>query len=97
MRTAGLCFQILISLAATSNSQTVVQGGDETSASFIDNAMKLREKVLFRVEPVSVQRSTNSTLPSKYFWHTSIVTTTFWIGETPSDNNPVPNAASAWD
>lgn len=27
----------------------------------------------------------------------NIVTTVFWIGEKPSENNPVPNRASSWD
>lgn len=30
-------------------------------------------------------------------WKTNIVTTTFWIGEKPTANNPVPNRASSWD
>lgn len=33
----------------------------------------------------------------KYPWRNSIVTTTFWIGENPTQNNPVPNHASSWD
>ncbi|HEV7403462.1 MAG TPA: hypothetical protein VGO11_11060 [Chthoniobacteraceae bacterium] len=30
-------------------------------------------------------------------WKTGIVTTTFWVGEKASKNNPVPNHASSWD
>lgn len=33
----------------------------------------------------------------KYPWKKNIVTTTFWIGEEPTKNNPVPNQASSWD
>jgi hypothetical protein len=33
----------------------------------------------------------------RYPWKRSIVTTTFWIGEKPAKNNPVPNHASSWD
>ena len=33
----------------------------------------------------------------RYPWKTNIVTTIFWIGEKPSENNPVPNRASSWD
>ena len=33
----------------------------------------------------------------RYPWKSNIVTTVFWIGEKPSDNNPVPNRASSWD
>src|ERR1051326_3226990 len=32
-----------------------------------------------------------------YPWKRSIVTTVFWIGEKPSENNPVPNKSSSWD
>ncbi len=30
-------------------------------------------------------------------WKKDIVTTVFWIGEKPTENNPVPNKASSWD
>ena len=33
----------------------------------------------------------------RYPWRREIVTTTFWIGEKPARNNPVPNSASSWD
>ena len=33
----------------------------------------------------------------RYPWKRDIVTTTFWIGEKPAKNNPVPNHASSWD
>ncbi len=33
----------------------------------------------------------------RYPWKRSIVTTTFWVGEKPTRNNPVPNHISAWD
>jgi hypothetical protein len=33
----------------------------------------------------------------RYPWKSNIVTTIFWIGEKPSDNNPVPNRTSSWD
>src|SRR4051794_1641861 len=32
-----------------------------------------------------------------FAWKRGIVTTVFWIGEEPSENNPVPNRASSWD
>jgi hypothetical protein len=34
---------------------------------------------------------------SRYPWKREIVTTTFWVGETATQNNPVPNSASCWD
>jgi hypothetical protein len=33
----------------------------------------------------------------RYPWKKDIVTTTFWIGEKPTPNNPVPNHKSSWD
>ena len=33
----------------------------------------------------------------RYPWRRDIVTTTFWIGEKPTRNNPTPNHYSAWD
>jgi hypothetical protein len=33
----------------------------------------------------------------RYPWKTGIVTTTFWVGEAPTKNNPTPNYASSWD
>ncbi|HZR78535.1 MAG TPA: hypothetical protein VFA58_04965 [Chthoniobacterales bacterium] len=33
----------------------------------------------------------------RYPWKRQIVTTVFWIGEKPSENNPIPNKASSWD
>ncbi|HWB05985.1 MAG TPA: hypothetical protein VG796_23385 [Verrucomicrobiales bacterium] len=33
----------------------------------------------------------------KYPWRRNIPTTIFWIGESPSENNPTPNHASSWD
>jgi hypothetical protein len=34
---------------------------------------------------------------TRYAWKQKIVTTTFWIGEKPTKNNPTPNRASSWD
>lgn len=33
----------------------------------------------------------------RYPWKRSIVTTTFWVGEEPTLNNPMPNHISSWD
>jgi hypothetical protein len=34
---------------------------------------------------------------TRYPWRTNIVTTVFWVGEQPSENNPTPNHKSSWD
>lgn len=33
----------------------------------------------------------------KFPWKTDIVATVFWVGELPTQNNPVPNTMSSWD
>jgi len=69
----------------------------ESSADFAKYAMKLRDQALSKVEPqVFVPTASRNTV-SRFPWKTNIVTTIFWIGETPSGNNPVPNHKSSWD
>lgn len=34
---------------------------------------------------------------TRYPWKTDIVATVFWIGESPTANNPTPNSKSSWD
>jgi hypothetical protein len=63
---------------------------------------KLKDDVLFRVDPISYTPSNSSVAsPGKngerFPWRNDIVTTVFWIGENPTANNPVPNHASSWD
>jgi hypothetical protein len=62
---------------------------------------KLRESVLSRpdLQPLATNGLTDPPKPSieRYPWKNGIVTTTFWIGEQPTKNNPVPNHASSWD
>ena len=61
-------------------------------------AMKLREQAMLKVEPLQVFVPTSSrTSTQRYPWKTNIVTTVFWIGEQPTENNPVPNNKSSWD
>ena len=83
---------LLGALAFTGTAQATVM-------SFEEKALRLRESVLLRVEP----RLPRSTSPNRagnsrqYPWKNNIVTTVFWIGETPTANNPVPNTKSSWD
>jgi hypothetical protein len=55
------------------------------------------ESILFTPTPETLEPIPSEAAGEKFPWHLQIVTTTFWIGETPSGNNPVPNRASAWD
>jgi hypothetical protein len=69
----------------------------ESSADFAKYAMKLRDQALSKVEPQVFVPTTSRNTVSRFPWKTNIVTTIFWIGETPSGNNPVPNHKSSWD
>lgn len=62
---------------------------------------KLRESVLSRpdLSPSLAGEAGDPPPPSpdRYPWKKQIVTTTFWVGEAPTKNNPVPNHVSSWD
>ncbi len=69
----------------------------ESSADFAKYAMKLREQAMMKVEPQVFVPTSSRTSTQRYPWKTNIVTTVFWIGEQPTQNNPVPNTKSSWD
>ena len=69
----------------------------ESSADFAKYAMKLREQALLKVEPQVFVPTTSRTSMTRFPWKTNIITTVFWIGEQPTENNPVPNTKSSWD
>ena len=52
-----------------------------------------KETSLPRVFSPTQPRNTYTRFP----WRRNIVTTVFWIGEKPTQNNPTPNTMSAWD
>lgn len=52
-----------------------------------------KETSLPRVFAPTRPRNTYTRFP----WKRNIVSTVFWIGETPTQNNPTPNTVSAWD
>jgi len=51
--------------------------------------------------PITTPRVNVPTMPrleyARYPWKTDIVATVFWVGETPTENNPTPNNKSSWD
>lgn len=47
--------------------------------------------------PSSPTRPVAPSLRGLYPWRLHITTTLFWIGEQPTDRNPVPNCKSSWD
>jgi hypothetical protein len=77
--------------------------GEEAPAAKLDPALMASAER--PIEPLVSTSIAPATLPpplpgdeqSRYPWKRQIVTTTFWIGETPTQNNPVPNNASCWD
>jgi hypothetical protein len=69
----------------------------ESAARFAGSSVSLRESILFKSEPKGLSSNPSPEPGVKYPWHAQIVTTVFWIGETPSGNNPIPNRSSAWD
>lgn len=68
---------------------------------------RLNDDVLLKVDPTGYASSVRNRpsieiIPSHrgadhFPWKQRIVTTVFWIGETPTANNPVPNHSSSWD
>ena len=56
---------------------------------------------MFKVDPFSFTPPGASAVPPRagehFPWKKDIVTTVFWIGELPTENNPVPNRSSSWD
>lgn len=61
-----------------------------------------KDDSLLKVDPIVYTPAPNSAPPfdksaERFPWKKEIVTTTFWIGEKPTANNPVPNRSSSWD
>jgi hypothetical protein len=84
----------LISLAAAQ-----AQNPYQSSADFAKYAMKLREESLLQLEPQVIvpTESNRFGVRGLYPWRLNIVSTTFWVGESASTNNPVHNYSSSWD
>ena len=57
-------------------------------------AEEVRRALLADTPQEEVRRAEPS---DRYTWKNNINTTVFWIGEEPTENNPVPNHASSWD
>ena len=93
-----ITFPILIGVGiVTAATFAAAQSPYESSADFAKYAMKLRAQALLKVEPQVFVPTTSRFSSSRYPWKTDIVTTVFWIGEMPTQNNPVPNHKSSWD
>ena len=67
--------------------------GNDRSPEFQARAMALRKNaILNAMAPRSLPAGFN-----RYPWRIEIVATVFWVGERPTENNPVPNTISSWD
>jgi len=93
LRTSALVLSSIGSLAPQGVAQGEVPGHKYSK--------KLRESVLSRpdLSPPLTNEAGDPPPPSaaRYPWKKQIVTTTFWVGEAPTKNNPVPNHVSSWD
>ncbi len=67
-----------------------------STADFAEYARKLRERHLMQMGP-QVRTPETSNRVGRYPWRKNIVTTVFWVGEQPTQNNPTPNHKSSWD
>lgn len=74
----------LIALSSRTGSQHLVPGALPTT-----KPASTLPKVFAPTRPRDVY--------TRFPWKRNIVSTVFWIGETPTANNPVPNTVSAWD
>ncbi len=90
---------LLLLLTALSGGLARAESPYASSADFATYAMKLRESALLKIEPQVFIPTTTArhTVSGRYPWKKNIMTTVFWVGETPTKNNPVPNTASSWD
>jgi hypothetical protein len=80
--------------AGSAEAQTVYK----SSSDFAKYAMKLRESAIMSIEPqVQIPTSNRTFVGGRFPWKRNIVTTVFWVGELPTQNNPVPNTKSSWD
>ncbi|MBV9390826.1 MAG: hypothetical protein JOY96_02935, partial [Verrucomicrobia bacterium] len=85
-------------------------GRRDQKQSFDEYAEALRQKTLrkYSASPAKTQAGAKPTKKSSalipklstvdgYPWKYRITTTVFWVGEQPTENNPVSNEQSAWD
>jgi hypothetical protein len=93
MRITVICSLLLLGSVAAARAQSPY----ESSADFAKYAMKLREQAMMKVAPQVFVPTASRTSTTRYPWKLNIITTTFWIGEQPTQNNPVPNTKSSWD
>ncbi len=95
MKLAPAIFAGLLALVALQavEAQTPIS----SSTDFQKFAQRLRENALLKIEPQVFTPSNSRAGFNRFPWKRNIVTTVFWVGEQPTQNNPVPNHKSSWD
>jgi hypothetical protein len=95
--TVAVLLSSVSSLFAQSAPVKPVTGGIKVSK----KSDKLSDNILVNVDSLAFTprhlNSAQAKAGEHYPWKKDIVTTVFWIGEQPGENNPVPNRASSWD
>ena len=92
---------VILSSIASVFAHGTASKAEPTKTKFSKKSEKSSENRGFDVSSIAFtpgQLARNAPEPGQRFpWKKEIVTTVFWIGEKPSDNNPVPNRTSSWD
>jgi hypothetical protein len=92
---------VLLSSISSLFAHSTPSKAESTKMKVSKKSDRLSDDLLLNVGSLSFSPE-NSAPPSpepgeRYPWKKGIVTTVFWIGERPSENNPVPNRTSSWD
>jgi hypothetical protein len=92
---------VLLSSAASIFGQSAPVKAITSKVKASKKSDKLSDDVLMNVDSLVFaprHLASGASKPEGRFpWKNNIVTTVFWIGEEPSENNPVPNRSSSWD
>jgi hypothetical protein len=93
---------VLLSSVSALFTQTAPAAVPASKVKLSKKSSKPQDDSLLKVDPISYSPLAKADPPlttsaERYPWKKEIVTTTFWIGEKPSANNPVPNRSSSWD
>lgn len=89
----------LLGILACAGSLQAQNSNLSSSEDFDRFARKLRESALSSIEPKVFVPTTSGArgINGRYPWRLNIITTTFWVGESATTNNPVHNRSSSWD
>src|SRR5207244_12762578 len=94
-------FAALLSSASSLFANSARTKAEPTKVKLGKKSEKKSDESRVRVDSLTFAPSRLRSAPPSpgepYPWRCQIVTTIFWIGEKPSENNPVPNLSSSWD